>query len=126
ARADAVFLVARQIDELAHPRQRMRQPRDRRSRQPAAVGDLEIAEPRLVPLETSQDVKRARYHLNDVILACTIASEQSLPTQPLRASSHALPHLFRSAEQNSTCRTGYLRQSAATTRSLLVCQISES
>ena len=91
ARTDPVFLVARQIDELSHPRQRVREPRDRRARQSAAIGDLEIAEPRLVALEASQNVERARYHLDDVILACKITGEHSLPTQPLRASSHALP-----------------------------------
>ena len=41
---DAVFLVARQIDELAHPRQRVREPRYRRARQTAAAGNFQIAE----------------------------------------------------------------------------------
>src|SRR6266436_6041280 len=75
ARADAVFLVAWQIDELSHPGQRMREPRDRRSRQSAAIGDFEIAEPRFVALEASEDVEGARDHLDDVTLACKIAGE---------------------------------------------------
>ena len=54
ARADTIFLVARQIDELAHPGQRVGQARHRRSRQPAAVGNFQIAEPRLVALEAAQ------------------------------------------------------------------------
>src|SRR5581483_7425839 len=51
ARADAILLVARQVNELAHAGQRVRQARHRRARQAAAVGNLEIAEPRLVALE---------------------------------------------------------------------------
>ena len=88
ARADAVFLVARQIDQLAHPGQRVGQPRHRRSRQAAAIGNFQIAEPRLVALEAAQHVERARHHLNDVALACQIAGEHSLLAEPLRASSH--------------------------------------
>ena len=37
ARADAIFLIARQIDQLSHPRQRVRKPRHRRARQTAAI-----------------------------------------------------------------------------------------
>ena len=99
ARTDAVFLVARQIDELAHPGQRMGQARHRRSRQPAAIGDFQIAEPRLMALEAAQHVERARHHLNDVALACQIAGEHSLFAEPLRASSHAVPP-FNSAMRN--------------------------
>ncbi len=54
ARADAVFLVARQIDQLAHAGQRVRQARYRRSRQSASAGNFEIAEPRLVTFEAAQ------------------------------------------------------------------------
>ena len=88
ARADAVFLVARQIDQLAHPRQRVRQARHRRSRQAAAIGNFQIAEPRFMALEAAQHVERARHHLDNVALACEIAGEHSLLAEPLRASSH--------------------------------------
>jgi hypothetical protein len=54
ARADAVLLVARQVDELAHPGERMGQARYRRSRQAAAAGNFQIAEPRFVALEAAQ------------------------------------------------------------------------
>ena len=37
ARADAIFLVARQVHELPHPRQRVREPRHRRARQATAI-----------------------------------------------------------------------------------------
>ncbi|MGY3648822.1 hypothetical protein ACVWW2_004113 [Bradyrhizobium sp. LM4.3] len=37
ARPDAIFLIARQIDQLSHPRQRVREPRHRRARQAAAI-----------------------------------------------------------------------------------------
>src|SRR6185437_5166926 len=104
--ADAVFLITRQIDKLSHPRQRVGEPRHRRSRQPSAVGDFEIAESRLMALEASQDVERARHHLDDIAFACQIAGEHSLPTQSLRASNNSLPRLFfHHAEYNSTCRT---------------------
>src|ERR1700687_2432436 len=113
ARADAVFLVARQIDELAHPGQRVRQARHCRSRQPAAIGNFQIAEPRLMALEAAQYVERARNHLDYVALTCQIAGEHSLLTKPLRAPSHELPaHSFRRAEKNSTFRQatpGHLR-----------------
>jgi hypothetical protein len=93
ARADAVFLVARQVHELSHARQRVSEPRHRGARQPAAIGYFQIAESRLVALETSEHVERARDHLNDVTLACEIAGEQSGPAQPFRASSHRAPHV---------------------------------
>src|SRR6185369_9444916 len=67
--------------------QRVREPRHRRTRQAAAVRDLEIAEPAVVALEASQQVERARHHLDDIALA-GFASERTLPTQPLRTSSH--------------------------------------
>jgi biotin carboxyl carrier protein len=92
--ADTVFLVARQINKLPHSRQRMRQSRDRRPRQAAAIGDLKIPEARLVALEASEHVKGARHHLNDIALTCKIASEHSLPAEPLRPSSHAPRSLF--------------------------------
>jgi len=60
ARPNTVFLVARQIDELPHPSQRVGQARDRGSRQPAAIGDFQVAEPRLMALEAAQHVERAR------------------------------------------------------------------
>ena len=72
---------------MPHSRQRVREPRHRRSREAAAVGDFEIAEPRLVALEASQHIECARYHLDDITLA-SISRERSLPTQPLRTSSH--------------------------------------
>ena len=90
ARADAVFLVARQIDELAHPRQRVGQPRHRRSRQAAAIGNFQIAEPRFMTLEAAQHIEGPRHHLNDIALACEIAGEHSLLAEPFRASSHVL------------------------------------
>src|ERR1700692_235408 len=65
---NAVFLVAGQIDQLAHPRQRVGQPRYRRARQPAAVGDFQITKPRFMALETAQHVKRARHHLDHIAL----------------------------------------------------------
>ena len=88
ARTDAVFLVARQIDELAHPRQRVGEPRHRRARQAAAAGNFQIAEPRFMTLEAAQDVERPRHHLDHVALACEIAGEHSLLAKPFRASSH--------------------------------------
>jgi hypothetical protein len=91
ARPDPVFLVARQIDQLAHPGQRVGQARDRRSRQSAAIGNFQIAEPRLMALEAAQDVEGARHHLNDIALPRQIAGEHSLLTEPLRTSSHAPP-----------------------------------
>src|SRR5258707_164014 len=91
ARTDAVFLITRQIDELAHPGQRVGQARHGRSRQSAAIGNFEVAEPRLMALEAAQDVEGARHHLDDVTLACEIAGEHSLFTQPLRTSSHVWP-----------------------------------
>src|SRR6185312_9614835 len=91
ARPDPILLVARQIDELAHPRQRVGEPRHRRARQSAAARDFEIAEPRLVALEASQHIERPRYDLNDVAVAGKLTGEHSLPAQALRASSHALP-----------------------------------
>ena len=90
ARTDAVFLVARQVNKLAHPGQRVGQPRHRRSRQPAAIGDLQIAKARFMALEAAQDVECPRYHLNDIAFARAIAGEHSLPTQPLRAPPHAM------------------------------------
>jgi hypothetical protein len=94
---DAVFLVARQINQLAHPGQSVGQPRDRRSRQPAAIGDLQVAEPRLMALEAAQNIESARNHLNDVAFTSKIAGEDSLLAEPFRASSHAfLP--FRCTE----------------------------
>ncbi len=94
--ADAVFLVARQINQLAHPGQSVGQSRHRRSRQPAAIGDLQVAEPRLVALEAAQHVESARNHLNNVALACEIAGEHSLLAEPFRASSHVwYPLSFR-------------------------------
>src|SRR5436309_4897404 len=87
---DTVFLVARQIDELAHPRQRVREPRYRRSRQTAAAGNFQIAQSRLMTLEAAQDVERPRHHLNHITLACEIAGEHSLFAKPFRASSHIL------------------------------------
>src|SRR6516164_4371132 len=59
ARSDTVFLVAWQIDQLTHPRQRVGQPRHRRSWQAAAVGDFEIAKPCLMALKAAQHVERA-------------------------------------------------------------------
>src|SRR5882762_6555621 len=91
ARTDAVFLVARQIDELAHPRQRVREPRYRRPRQTAAIGNFQVAEPRLMAFEAAQYIERARHHLDDVSLTCKIAGEHSLFAEPLRASSHVVP-----------------------------------
>src|SRR5262249_1047272 len=99
-RADAIFLVARQINKLPHSRQRMCQSRDRRPRQAAAIGDLKIPEPRLVPFETSEHVEGARHHLNDIALTCKIASEHSLPAEPLRPSSHAPPSPFSTSRNN--------------------------
>ncbi|MEZ0062467.1 hypothetical protein ABIF26_008010 [Bradyrhizobium elkanii] len=87
ARADAIFLVARQIDQLSHPRQRVRQSRHRRTRQAAAVRDLEIAEPGFVSLEAPQHIEGARHHLDDIAIAC-LAGEHSLPAKPFRAPSH--------------------------------------
>src|SRR5690242_478310 len=98
ARTNPVFLVTRQIDELAHPRQRMGEPRHRRARQAAANGNLEIAEPGFVALEASEHVERARHHLNDITaFARPIRREHSLSAQAFRASSHD-PHPFRTAE----------------------------
>src|SRR5882757_10762639 len=91
ARTDAVFLVARQIDELAHPGQRVGQARHRRSRQTAAIGNFQVAEPRLMAFEAAQYIESARHHLNDVSLTCKIAGEHSLFAEPLRASSHVVP-----------------------------------
>src|ERR1700733_6709170 len=48
-----VFLGVRQIDQLAHPGQRVGQTRNRRSRQAATVGNVQIAKPRLMALETA-------------------------------------------------------------------------
>ena len=83
--------------QLSHPGQGVGQARYRRSRQPAAVGNFQIAEPRLVALEAAQHVERARHHLNDIPLAGKIAGEHSLLAEPLRTSSHVAPP-FRSAE----------------------------
>src|SRR5882672_1283413 len=91
ARTDAIFLVARQIDELAHPGQRVGQARHRRSRQTAAIGNFQVAEPRLMAFEAAQYIERARHHLDDVSLTCKIAGEHSLFAEPLRASSHVVP-----------------------------------
>jgi biotin carboxyl carrier protein len=91
ARTDTVFLVARQIDELAHPGQRMGQARHRRSRQTAAIGNFQVAEPHLMAFEAAQYIESARHHLNDVSLTCKIAGEHSLFAEPLRASSHVVP-----------------------------------
>src|ERR1035437_6227217 len=71
----------------------MGQARHRRSRQTAAIGNFQIAEPRLMAFEAAQYVERARHHLNNVALTRKIAGEHSLLTEPLRASSHALPTL---------------------------------
>src|ERR1035437_4257719 len=71
----------------------MGQARHRRSRQTAAIGNFQIAEPRLMAFEAAQYVERARHHLNNVALTRKIAGEHSLFTEPLRASSHALPTL---------------------------------
>src|SRR5882672_2220002 len=91
ARTDTVFLIARQIDELAHPGQRVGQARHRRSRQTAAIGNFQVAEPRLMAFEAAQYIESARHHLNDVSLTCKIAGEHSLFAEPLRASSHVVP-----------------------------------
>jgi hypothetical protein len=77
-------------------------------------------------LEASQDVERARYHLNDVTFACKIARKHALPAQPLRASSHALS-LTYSVLRNEIplaeqATSGNLRPQQP---SRLVCQISE-
>jgi hypothetical protein len=77
-RTDAVFLIARQVHELTHARQRVREPRHRRPRQAAAIRYLEIAEPGFVALEASQHVERARHHLDDITLT-GFASECTLP-----------------------------------------------
>src|SRR5438477_607241 len=90
ARTDAVFLVARQVHKLTHPGQGVGQTRHRRSRQPAATGDLQIAKPRFMTLETAQDIECPRHHLNDIALARAIAGEHSPPTQPLRAPPHPM------------------------------------
>src|SRR5581483_8191315 len=93
ARTDAVFLVARQIDELAHPRQRMGQSRHRRARQPAAAGNFQIAQSRLVTLEATQDVERSRYYLNNVAFAAAFARNSSHSAQTFRAPPHAFPRI---------------------------------
>jgi hypothetical protein len=97
AGADAVFLIARQIDELAHPRQRMGETRHRRTRQAAAIGNFQIAEPSIMVFETAQHVERARYHLDNIALSREIAGEHSVFAEPLRTSSHA-PIRFRETE----------------------------
>src|SRR5215216_1180430 len=75
---DTVFLVAGQINQLAHPRQRVGQPRYRRPRQTAAAGNFQIAQSGLMTLEAAQDVERPRHHLDHIPLACEIAGEHSL------------------------------------------------
>src|SRR6478735_7666496 len=66
-------------------------------------------------LKASQHIECARHHLDDITLT-GIASEHSLPTQPLRSSSHGPYRSFRSAELNSTCSRSYLRHFAPTTK----------
>ena len=95
---DTVFLVARQINELTHPRQRVREPRYRRPRQTTAAGNFQIAQSRFMTLEAAQDVERPRHHLDHITLACEIAGEHSLLAKPFRASSHVLMAPFRPAE----------------------------
>ena len=95
ARADPIFLIHRQIGELTHAGQRVRQPRHRRAGQTATIGNLEVAEPGVMPLETAQDIERPRHHLDDVALARQIAGEDSAFAEPLGSSSHgAFPSDF--------------------------------
>ena len=82
ARPDAIFLVVREIDQLPHAGQRVRQAGDGGSRQAAAVGYLQIAEPGFMSLEAAQHIERARYDLNDIIAAGKIG-EVSSSGQPL-------------------------------------------
>src|SRR5436305_1888696 len=63
---DTVFLVARQINQLAHPRQRVREPRYRRPWQTTAAGNFQIAQSRFMTLEAAQDVERPRKDLDDI------------------------------------------------------------
>jgi biotin carboxyl carrier protein len=114
---DAVFLIAGQINELPDPGQRVGQARHGGARQAAAVGNLQIAEPRLVALEAAQHVEGARHDLNDIAIAVKIAGEHSLLAEPFRASSHRLCPLFilrrhceeRSDEAIQSCSSGLLR-----------------
>src|SRR5258705_6599441 len=85
---DAEFLVARQIDELARPRQRVREPRYRRPRQTTAAGNFQIAQSGFMTLEAAQDVERPRHHLNHIALARQVAGKHSLFAKSLRAPSH--------------------------------------
>ena len=101
ARTDTVLLVARQINQLAHPRQRVRQARHSRTRQATTARDFQIAKPCFVTFEAAQNIEGSRHHLNDVALTGGFMRKRSLPAQPLRASPHALSPQFRIAELNS-------------------------
>ena len=82
ARADTVFLITGQIDQLTHPRQGVGQTRHRRSRKPASIGNFQVAEPGLMALEAAQYIESPRHHLNNVALPRQIAGELSLFAEP--------------------------------------------
>ena len=119
---DAILLITGQIGQLAHPCQRVRQPRHRGARQATAPGNFKITQPRVMPFEAAQDVERARHDLDHVAVACQITGKHALFAKPFRASSHSafpcgrrLPRvepcelpvraaaLFRFAELYSAC-----------------------
>src|SRR5207248_9764735 len=84
-------LVARQINELAHPGQRMRQARHRGAGQPAATGNFQVTEPRLMTLEAAQNIECARHNRYNITPPRNIAGAHSWFAYTLRASSNERP-----------------------------------
>ncbi len=88
AGAKPIFLILRQINQLTHPGQRVGQPRHRRARQPATVGDLQIAQPRLMAFEAAHHVEGARHHLDDVVVPGAITGGPIQPAQAFGSPPH--------------------------------------
>src|SRR5262249_48768217 len=83
----SIFLLLRQIGQLADLGQGQRETRDRRSRKAAAVGNLPIAQAHASTLEAAQDVECARYDLYDLSVF-RADPRPLLRHQFLRSTSH--------------------------------------